>query len=325
MGTLDRTLPEDYHRRKSDGDRLLEEGEFAPAKLELEAALEQLESYARSERELIQSRLFEANRHLMEKFLEKAEARKSAGDEAGADEAFEAAMDAAPDQTARDRVRLARAKDDEDAGSSLSSHLRKLYHLVQEKPDDPDPLYNFGVELALDGYYDAAAAQFERVVELTSEDSEAQGVAYFRLGNLYQELERAEDAEEAFTKSLELGYDAADVHYRLGTLHDWVNDSEKAREQFQLCLEKNPEHVAALTAMGSSHEQFEEYAEALEFFLKVVEMDPEDSETLYRIGMIYVEVDDTESATRVFEQILEVDPDSDFGDDAQAQLEELRS
>lgn len=325
VGTLDQSLPQEYARLKTDGDRLLEEGDYAPAKLKLEAALEQLNEYVRNERDLIQSRLFEANRNIMEQHLEQGKALQESGDEEGAEEAFAAALDAAPDQTARDRVRLAqdRAPGDEEQ-SGLSSHLRRLYQAVQDNPENPDNLYNFGVELALDGYYDAAAAQFERVVELTQDNTEAQGVAYFRLGNLYQELERTEEAQEAFSRALEQGFDAADVYYRLGTLYEWRNDDEKARENFLLCLEHNPDHVAALTSMGASHEEQEEFAEALDYFMKVVELDPEDSETLYRIGMIYVEVDDTENAIKVFEQILEVDPDSDFGDDAQARLEELR-
>jgi tetratricopeptide (TPR) repeat protein len=323
VGTLDQSLPKEYHRLKTDGDSLLEEGKFAAAKLKLEAALEQLNAYARSERELIQSRLFQANRKVMEGFLAKAESLRAAGDSEAANKALSAALEAAPDQTARDRVRLARSENAEEKEPDLSSHLRKLYEQVQATPEDPNPLYNFGIELALDGYLDAAAAQFERVVELTESDSEAQAVACFRLGNLYQDLERMEEAQEFLTRALTLGYDAGDVHFRLGDLHEWLGDIEKAREQYQLCLKENPEHVSALQAMGKSHAQQEEFAEALEFFQQAITVDPEDSETLLRIGLIFAEVDDQESAIQAFEAVIEVDPESEFAEEAQAQIEEL--
>lgn len=328
MGTLDQNPPPEYHHQKTDGDRLLEEGHFPKAKLALEGALEALETYYRQERDLITGKLFEANRGVSESFLEAAEAALAAGNEELAAESFEAALEAAPDQSARDRVRLAMTAGEgtpEGRDSTLSAHLQRHYDKVLRSPDDPGPCYDFAVELALDGYLDAAAAQFERAVELSQGDPEAQGVATFRLANVYHDLEMLEEAREAYKRAFELGYDKADVHFRLGTIHEWDGDDDKAREEFLACLQENPDHLSALEALARSHEHQDAWDEALGYHRRVVAVDPEDAETLYRIGEILGALERTDEAIKTFEQVLAVDPEGEFAGDAQERIQEMRA
>jgi tetratricopeptide (TPR) repeat protein len=309
MGTLDRVPPPEYKDRKVDGDTRLEAGAFADARVLLEEALEALENYYRAERELISDRLAQARRGLVDQHLEAAMEAVESGNSERAEEAFGSAMEAAPDSTARDRVRLTRLEstgDGDDGDTGLSEHLQNLYEQTLSAPEDPTLHYNFGIELALDGYLDAAAGQLARAVELTEDDGEARAIALFRLGNVYFDLERGEEALEAYGQALELGYDPADVHYRIGTVFEWGNDHEQALEHFNASLEANPEHVACLG------------------YERLAGIDPEDDENMLRIGALRQDSGDAEGAIEAFERVLELDPEGEFAEDAEAALEELR-
>lgn len=327
MGTLDRVPPPEYKDRKIEGDTRLEAGAFADARVLLEEALESLETYYRAEKELLTERLNRARRGLVDGHLEAAHEAVESGNDERADEAFASALEAAPDSTSRDRVRLARLESTGHGGdgeTGLSEHLQNLYEQTLSAPDDPAMHYNFGIELALDGYLDAAAGQLARAVELTPDDDEARAIAMFRLGNVYFDLERGDEALEAYEGALELGYDAADVNYRIGTVYEWGNDHERALEHFSACLETNPEHVGCLGALGQLHEHEDRNEDALACYERLAEIDPEDDENLLKIGALRQDAGDAEGAIEAFERVLELDPEGEYAEDAAAALEELR-
>lgn len=327
MGTLDRVPPPEYKDRKVEGDTQLEAGVFADARVLLEEAMESLETYYQAEKSLLMDRLHQARRGLVDQHLEAAKEAVESGNAERAEESFESAMEAAPDSTSRDRVRLTRLEstgDGDDGDTGLSVHLQNLYEQTLSSPDDPTLHYNFGIELALDGYLDAAAGQLARAVDLTEDDDEARSIALFRLGNVYFDLERGDEALDAYQGALDLGYDAADVHYRIGVVFEWGNDHEQALAHFLASLETNPEHVACLGALGQLHEHEERNEEALACYESLAAIDPEDDENLLRIGALRQEAGDAEGAIEAFERVLELDPEGEFAEDAEAALEELR-
>lgn len=328
MGTLDQTLPPGYHRLKTDGDNSLEGGKHAESRLALEEALEQLEAYYRAERELIEARLDRARRGLVEDFLAAADEAREAGDAARAAAAFDDALEAAPDATERDRILLLRQEgsaDDDSRDVPLSLHLKGLYERTLAAPEDPAAHYNFAIELALDGYLDAAAAQLEQAVELSEDAPETQAVALFRLGNVYHDLERSADAIGAYEDALEKGYDKADVRYRIGAVCDWESDHDRARAEYEACLAANPEHVGALGAMGHSLESAGDMTGALGYYRRLEAVDPEDEETQLKLGDLNRHLGDAAAAAAAYRRAIELDPDGEFGTDAQAALEELEA
>lgn len=327
MGTLDLVPPPEYKDRKIEGDTRLEAGDFADARVLLEEAMEALEDYYRAEKALVADRLAQARRGLSDQLLEAAKEAIESGNPERAEESFDSAMEAAPDSTARDRVRLTRLEttgSGDDAETGLSEHLQNLYEATLSAPDDPTLHYNFGIELALDGYLDAAAGQLARTVELIEDDDEARAIAVFRLGNVYFDLERGQEALDAYQEALERGYDPADVHFRIGTVFEWGNDHDAALEHFSACLQTNPEHVGALGALGQLHEHEDRNDEALACYERLAAIDPEDDENLLRIGALRQDAGDAEGAIEAFERVLELDPEGEYAEDAEAALEELR-
>ncbi len=324
MGTLDRSPSSEYHRLKLDGDKALEDSNYSEARVHLESALGHLQTYFEQEKALIEGRLAQARQGLTDDFLKKAEAFREAGDEAQANEAYDCALEAAPDQISRDKARLAMGEAS-DADMPLSAHLRGLYEKTLSAPKDATLHYNFAIELALDGFLDAAAGQLEGTVDLTEDSPETQAIVLFRLGNVYSDLERFDEAQGCYERALEQGYDPADVHYRLGTISDWDGDYATAQEHYHASLEANPEHVASLSAMGTNLAHQEQYEEALGYYQRLNEVDPEDEENVFKIASILMTLGASEDAASAFERVIELDPEGEYAEDAQEALDQLRS
>ncbi len=337
MGVLDRVLPGDYQRHKVDGDRLLEQGEPAGARVELEAALGLLEDYYRHEAGILRERISKARLELYQTEIAAAEEARGEGDEAKAKECLARAVELAPDRQLADEARV-RMELDPEAGElgsmGLSHRLGRLTLAVEAEPEKPEPRYNLGVELALDGYLEAAAEQFQQVIELAQDDAEFRALGYFRLANVYADLlhHAGESAGEPRTlaldhyqKALELGYDAADVRYRMGQVHELVGEHEEAGRQYLACLDHDGSHVAALSALAHCLEVEGRDEEALERLGKVIELDPEDAEAHFRSGAIRERSGDAEGASRSYRQALELDPDGEFGLLARTRIEELEA
>lgn len=333
MGTLDRTLPPEYQQTKTDGDRLVEEEEFAPARVKLETALGMLEDFYAAERALLSSRIFAARKGLFEARMEAAVAAVEAEDEAGARAEFEAAIELAPDAASRDRARarLNRVGQEDEVQQSVATRLERLEHAVEEDPDSPELTYNLAIELALDGFLQAAAEQLRRVVSLTADDPETCALAWFRLGNvcsdLYQHTEDDADfdhAREAYDEARKLGYEPAEVEYRVAQLHELKGDHPAATAALRACLEADPEHLSALSALAHCLEMEGQAEESLEVLGRLLALDDEDGEAHFRVGCLKLAGEDRDGAIAAFEASLRVAPDGEFSGDARSRLDELQ-
>ena len=87
---------------------------------------------------------------------------------------------------------------------------------------------------------------------LSSEDTTYRVEVHYRLGSLFQQESRAEEAIRAYQEHLRGSPDVifTDVHYRLGLLHQQTGDSEASMKSFQGYLESgDPQHA------GQAHYQ----------------------------------------------------------------------
>lgn len=325
MSSSRKNLPESYFDAKFDGDSHVEEGNFAKARLELEKALGTLEEFHSQERAFLLERIQAARQGLMESKLKDAEEAFQDDKPELGQSCLDEAFDLAPDSSARDQVRqamLRHAPGEDGQDLPPTARLQKLYERTLDLPDEIGPAYDFAVELALDGFLDAAAHQFEKVLEL-AEDDESKATVHFRLANVLRDLEQLEDARQNFEDALAKGYDPADVHYRLGEILDWKGDHEAAREKYQACLEEKSDHLSALEALALSYEADEEPEKAIEVYGRITAVDPEDAQSFFRIGSLYLDLENPEKASEAFEKSIAAEPESDFAELSRQELQAL--
>lgn len=317
-------FPTRFRELKDEADRLAEKEAYADARHRLEEALEVLEDFYESERESVEEMLTEVKKELFERFLSEGEELKAGGDAATAKERFEAALDAAPDPAAEDRARELLGGEEEGGGGALT-RLEELEEYVAENPDSPEAIYALGVELALDGYLDAAAEQFRRMAEVAGDDRETRALASFRLANVLTDLGDYEGALGGLDEALRLGHDPSEIHFRRGQVAEHQGDRETAVAAFQACLEADPAHAGALSALAQGAAADGKDDEALDWLTKLSATDPEDSETCYRIGEIQERLGRIPEALKAYAKAREVDPEGMFASMAGERTEAIET
>ena len=158
------------------------------------------------------------------------------------------------------------------------------------------------------GYYDQAAAWFERGVENDPESAEALyglGSVYLKQGN----NSAAQDAFERVTK-LRASYPdtLANAWNNLGLLAGREGRTDEAIQDFEQALELSPNHLVALENLGNAYRQQKRWQEAREVLEHAVAVGPEDPDANYSLGMVFAQLDDTEHASDYLQRALKFRP-----------------
>jgi cytochrome c-type biogenesis protein CcmH/NrfG len=100
-----------------------------------------------------------------------------------------------------------------------------------------------------------------------------------RLGNLYFDAERFNDAIVWYVEALKLQPDDPDVSTDLGVSYYYTNQHDKALEQFNHSLKVNPRHTKTILNVGIVKAQGkQDLAGAIEAWEQVVKMAPDSPE-----------------------------------------------
>lgn len=86
--------------------------------------------------------------------------------------------------------------------------LNKLLDFLQDSPDDPFLKYAIAMEYLKAGDTGRALDYFKK---LTSEHADYVGT-YYHLGKLYEQLDKPDQAREAYKKGMEIAGKAGDAH-----------------------------------------------------------------------------------------------------------------
>lgn len=167
------------------------------------------------------------------------------------------------------------------------------------------------------GEYRAAAQALEDIVAENEEDAEA----YFLLGLSYFNLNRYQDAREAFNRALELDSErAAAIHHNLGALAYQMGDIETAEAEFKAALETEPDDpdthyqlgatylVKALPADSQTPDP-EMLEKAKAEFERALELAPGKAEALVGLGNSYLLENRIDEAIDMLEDAVEANPE----------------
>ncbi len=276
-----------------------------------------------------------------------AKALHRTGDSAGAVEALNAVVRAAPTPS---EVAIARALMDQIADpfagfpkaaeGKLETGLRMLQELdipqqaiiafeeiLQDYPDLA--VVHALLGLAYQRLDDAGRAvdEFKQAIELAPRD----GKNRFYLGELYLSRQRADAARESFTQAVALHPLLDAAWFRLGDLHLDRRDLPAAREAFRILTWLQPDSVPARGKLALVYQLEGDFPAAERELRHVVEKDPENIEFALRLGLLFAErsqqarqVDDRRSAREEAEKwllkVLEEQPDNALASRALQQI-----
>lgn len=155
-----------------------------------------------------------------------------------------------------------------------SSAKRQLEKMLEYDPRNTDAYFLIGELDEIQGNYESAKLNFERVINI---DSSYPNVHY-RLANLLANKFEAQEATALYHFSLSLSQDAknADAHYQYAILQEqYVQDQEKAIEHYQQAIALRPDHPYAHYDLAVLYHQLGQHKAAATAYQQAAEINPE--------------------------------------------------
>lgn len=175
-----------------------------------------------------------------------------------------------------------------------------------------DAFLNRGVMLAYvaddDATYNEALADFNASIQNNRDDA----VGYTNKGLVLNELERPDDAIDAFDKALAISDENEYALYGKGVSLNRMNDAASYREAVAVldkALSINAENRYVLIEKGDALSALEKYSEAVSTYEEALKLDAKDYITYVKKGNALNELGRTDEAIEAYNSSLEADPD----------------
>jgi tetratricopeptide (TPR) repeat protein len=155
-----------------------------------------------------------------------------------------------------------------------------------------------------EGHDSLAIENFKYVTENASWHVES----WIRLGGLYFDNQRYEDAEIIMREAIELFPNDFAVNLILGLSLAQQNKALESKDYLKKAVELNPSDVNSLSAYGFTLSQLQENEEAVEYLKRALRIDPNNVNILGQLGLIYNNLEMMAESDSLYEYALQIDP-----------------
>ena len=161
------------------------------------------------------------------------------------------------------------------------------------------------INLAIDNY--------KRAIELNPNSD----CAYYRLGEIFFQLNKYDNAITELKKTIELNQDNGGAYELLGIIYYKKNnkDYQNIKTNLEKALKYTPNNIRLLEYLGSFYCDNGEYEAAISCIQRVIDIGTDNINALNLMGIIYSEMGQTKSyvqfdtAISYYEQAIELKPD----------------
>jgi tetratricopeptide (TPR) repeat protein len=133
--------------------------------------------------------------------------------------------------------------------------------------------------------------------------------AWNNLGRAYGELNRYDDAIEAYRQILRIDPEHAYVRNIIGAMYVFSGNPSAAVVAFRQALRFNPEDDKAWGNLGTTYGNLNRYDDAIEAFRQTLRINPENAYAWSYIGGAYGELNRYDDAIEAYRQALRIDPE----------------
>jgi tetratricopeptide (TPR) repeat protein len=131
--------------------------------------------------------------------------------------------------------------------------------------------------------YEDAIEAFRQALRLNPQFADA----WSNIGTSYTALDRYDDAIEAFRQALRVDPKNVEAWVGLGASYNWLGRKNDAIEAFRQALHINPKHVSAWLGLGATYTSLTRYEDAIEAFRHALHLNPEYAEAWFGLGVAY--------------------------------------
>lgn len=128
--------------------------------------------------------------------------------------------------------------------------------------------------------------QFKRSLEAATLNP-ADASAHYNLGLIYQQRGQFEEAQERFTRAIEIDAEETDAHYQLGRIAREQGRRADAITRFEAVVQRDPEHSQneVWREIGQTYFEAGQLEDARAAFERFIQKRPSDAEGRYRYGL----------------------------------------
>lgn len=146
-----------------------------------------------------------------------------------------------------------------------------------------------------------------KAIEVNNDDDV---LLYTKLGGLYSNMEKYQDAVTAYRKALELRPNDAFIYVSLGSIYQTLNDNDKALDAYKKAMELCPEYKFNYINIANVQLAKGQYGDAEEYYNKFLELYPDNDEARANLAETYFMSDKAEKACEIFKSMYEKNPNT---------------
>lgn len=203
-------------------------------------------------------------------------------------------------------------RDAKKVDSLSGARAASLFSAIPQQTAQLNTLSNIALSRGIDLYqkksYEGAAKEFKRAIGL-SPQSENTLKAYDFLATTYLQLDKAEDAIEAYKASLKLVPSDSDTHVKLANLYFSLDRYTEAETEYKTALGLNPNSTARLYSLGQVYLATERYNDAEAVFNRIISLSPNEYSGYYGLGQVYSKQGKYDEAIREFSYAINLKKD----------------
>jgi tetratricopeptide (TPR) repeat protein len=158
------------------------------------------------------------------------------------------------------------------------------------------------------GYYEQAEEFFRQALE----DDPSSAEAFYGIGSVYLQQQKAAEARENFERAIKLhaAYPGTlpNAWNNLGILAAREGNTDSAIADFEHALEIEPAHSIALLNLGNAYRQKKDWAAAKSTLERALVLNPENPEANYSLGMVYAQLNETDRAHEYLTKAIALRP-----------------
>ena len=133
---------------------------------------------------------------------------------------------------------------------------------------------------------------------------------YKHLGWISFKLEKLDEAEMYFLKTLSIEENNAEYNYNLGWCYFYNNKLDLAIKQYEKTIELMPDYSLPYVNIGAIEYERKNYDKALEYYLKAKALTPDYTHLLNNLGDTYHRLEQYQDAIQTYESIIKIDPEN---------------
>ncbi len=179
-------------------------------------------------------------------------------------------------------------------------------HALAVTRNNPVMHNNLGVALYEQGDLDAAIAEYESAIEISSDYADV----HINLGNALSDQGNAEEAIQEFHRAIEANPRDARAYNNLATTFGQLGLTDRAVDACRKAIELDPEIAAPHVNLAHALSLTGDLEEAAEEYRRAIELDPSDPQAHLKLGETLAALGETDEAIEEYSRALEIQSNS---------------